>query len=152
MSLLPDALEEGGTMSSKGKQYNTFTHPPSLPTQSPRRRCKTLTRRLYTLALLLITTLAILSTTLTLFSLHILSPPYLAPRKSWSGLRNQTWGIGFSLSAGYATASIAFNNGTILPIATFVDTSPDDGYNNALFRLSLAENAHPSSPYYNRTA
>ncbi|KAE9363853.1 hypothetical protein N431DRAFT_432025 [Stipitochalara longipes BDJ] len=133
--------------------YNTFstTLPSPINTHSPRRRCKTLKECLYFLVLLLAFSIIALYASITAVGLRALSPPYPTPRKDWSGLRNQTWAISMDLSAGYATASIAFNNGTVLPIAHFTN-DPYGRYNHSISHMSREESVHPTPPYYNRTA
>lgn len=75
----------------------------------------------------------------------IRAPARKVPR-DWSAFRNQSWAVGFDLTAGYATSSVAFNNGTIVDVAK----SPQGKeYNDLLARVSREEAQHPTPPYYN---
>jgi hypothetical protein len=120
---------------------------------SPRRRCKALTRWVYGLFIILALFLVAVWSYGVMLSTKILSPPSGEPRKNWEGFRNQSWCVGMDLSAGYGTASIAFNNGSVFNIAQRT-AEPDggSGYNEVLARLSLQSSTHPTPPYYNRTA
>lgn len=57
--------------------------------------------------------------------------------------------MGFDLTAGYGTSSIAFNNGTIIDVVRWQQGTQ---YNNVLARMSTEEAQHPTPPYYNCTA
>ena len=57
--------------------------------------------------------------------------------------------MGFDLTAGYGTSSIAFNNGTIVDV---VQRQQGTGYNDMLARMSREEAQHPTPPYYNCSA
>ena len=57
--------------------------------------------------------------------------------------------MGFDLTAGYGTLSIAFNNGTIIDV---VKWRPGTQYNDVLARMSTEEAQHPTPPYYNCNA
>ena len=78
-----------------------------------------------------------------------LRPPYRKVPRDWSAFRNQSWAVGFDLTAGYSTSSIAFNNGTIINIMKW---QPETQYNNVLARMSTEEAQHPTPPYYNCNA
>jgi hypothetical protein len=57
--------------------------------------------------------------------------------------------VGFDLTAGYGTSSIAFNNGTIVDV---VKRQQGTKYNDILARVSREEARHPTPPYYNCAA
>ncbi|KAL8793878.1 MAG: hypothetical protein Q9195_003497 [Heterodermia aff. obscurata] len=56
------------------------------------------------------------------------------------------FGVGFDLTASYGTAAISFANGTVLSVAKVI---AEDGYNEALRRLSLESSQHLVPPYQN---
>jgi hypothetical protein len=79
----------------------------------------------------------------------LISPPNRKVPQDWSAFRNQSWAVGFDLTAGYGTSSVAFNNGTIVDV---VKWQQGTHYNNVLARVSREEAQHPTPPYYNCTA
>jgi hypothetical protein len=108
---------------------------------SPRRRCKSLTRCIYSLFVFLaLCIIALFALGMSLFW-GAVTPPFRDPPKDWSRFRNQTWAVGIDLSAGYITAAIAFNNGTIINIEMTQQSPP---YNDVLARLSLESSVHPT--------
>ncbi|KAK5062514.1 hypothetical protein LTR84_004587 [Exophiala bonariae] len=66
--------------------------------------------------------------------------------RRYSDFKNQSFTVGFDLSAGYGTASVSFFNGTVVDVAR-VDST--ERYNEVLNILSDPSSAHPSPPYYN---
>ncbi|KIX01825.1 uncharacterized protein Z518_09552 [Rhinocladiella mackenziei CBS 650.93] len=76
------------------------------------------------------------------------NPPYPQP-KSWDDFTNNSFAVGFDLTAGYGTASVAFYNGTIIDVARVEGPSE---YNSLLARLSLKSSTHPTPPYYGCSA
>ncbi|KAI9713731.1 MAG: hypothetical protein M1812_006569 [Candelaria pacifica] len=100
------------------------------------------------LAFLVITIAFILYLSLSLTCLGFFNPPFDSP-KTWDDFQNKSFAVGFDLTAGYGTAAIVFNNGTIVDVAR-VEGTPQ--YNEVLGRLSLESSAHPTPPYYNCTA
>ncbi|KAI9702328.1 MAG: hypothetical protein M1836_000807 [Candelina mexicana] len=73
------------------------------------------------------------------------NPPF-DPPKTWDDFQNKSFAVGFDLTAGYSTASVAFDNGTIVDVARVEGTSE---YNDVLTRLSLKSSAHPTySPHF----
>jgi hypothetical protein len=79
----------------------------------------------------------------------LISPPDRKVPRDWSAFRNQSWAVGFDLTAGYGTSSVAFNNGTIVDV---VKCQQGTQYNDVLARVSREEAQHPTPPYYNCTA
>jgi uncharacterized membrane protein len=79
----------------------------------------------------------------------VITAPNRKLPQGWSAFRNQSWAVGFDLTAGYGTSSIAFNNGTIIDV---VKRQQGTKYNNLLARVSREEARHPTPPYYNCTA
>ncbi|KAF2492929.1 hypothetical protein BU16DRAFT_564231 [Lophium mytilinum] len=120
-----------------------------------RRCCKKILRSLFFKVLIV---LAVISTLLWHFAAfageiicytNFLSPPFPLP-PARSNFKNQTFSVGFDLTAGYATAAVLFDNGTIVNVAR-IEGTPE--YNAALTRLSLESSAQtPTPPYYNCTA
>ncbi|KAE9376330.1 hypothetical protein N431DRAFT_452759 [Stipitochalara longipes BDJ] len=91
------------------------------------------------------------------------------PPKTWNDYTNQTFAIGFDLTAGYgyvqsillpfgktwnsdvksnSTAAVMFENGTIANVGR---VEGNNEYNEVLARLSLRDSTHSSPPYYNCT-
>jgi hypothetical protein len=126
-SSLPKVQEESGTMlSSEHKmpiktKYSTFDHngnleiQPQITNSPPRLKLKELTRSIYLLLITFTFCIAALFLSLKVLGNEgtILNPPFTTPPKDWSGFKNQSWAVGIDPSAGYATASAAFNNGTV---------------------------------------
>jgi hypothetical protein len=133
--------------------YETFQiHRPINNCSRRPRRCKALTRRLFSIFFFFVLFLVALWSCIVMAGAQLLNavgPPHPASRKDWTGLKNQTWAVGMDLSAGYGTASVAFNNGTIVEVARW---KGDGQYVETMKRLSLQLSAHPTPPYYNRSA
>jgi hypothetical protein len=79
----------------------------------------------------------------------VISPPASKVPQDWNAFRNQSWAVGFDLTAGYGTSSVAFNNGTIVDVVKWQQGTQ---YNDVLARASMEEAQHPTPPYYNCTA
>jgi hypothetical protein len=79
----------------------------------------------------------------------VISPPGRKVPRDWNAFRNQSWAVGFDLTAGYGTSSVAFNNGTIVDVVKWQQGTQ---YNDVLERASREEAQHPTPPYYNCTA
>ncbi|KAI9775531.1 MAG: hypothetical protein M1835_005803 [Candelina submexicana] len=96
------------------------------------------------LTIFLVILISILSISLDLTCLGHFNPPF-DPPKTWNDFQNKSFAVGFDLTAGYGTASVAFDNGTIVDVARVEGTSE---YSDVLTRLSLKSSAHPTPPYY----
>ncbi|KAI1322233.1 hypothetical protein F5Y16DRAFT_404635 [Xylariaceae sp. FL0255] len=72
--------------------------------------------------------------------------PSVYRHPTWTDFKNQSFHVGFDLTAGYGTASVFFDNGTIMDIGRAEGTK---AYNEVLARYSLKSSARPSPPYYN---
>jgi hypothetical protein len=79
----------------------------------------------------------------------VISPPGRKVPRDWNAFRNQSWAVGFDLTAGYGASSVAFNNGTIVDVVKWQQGTQ---YNDVLERASRKVAQHPTPPYYNCTA
>jgi hypothetical protein len=100
---------------------NLLLQPP-LTNPPPRHINKNFTRSIY---LIVITCVLCIAALFSLglnflgngvFVLSVLGPPFTTPPKDWSGFTKQAWAVGIDFSAGYATASVAFDNGTVVEV------------------------------------
>jgi hypothetical protein len=129
-------------------KYGTFNHSaniehqPPLTNPSPRHKSKKITRSIY----LLFITCTLCIAALFSFSLGLnflengvlraLNPPFTTPPKDWSGFTKQSWAVGIDFSAGYATASVAFDNGSVVEVKRVRGGGRYDG---VLGRLATGE-------------
>ena len=107
-------------------KYGTFDpndnveHQPPTTKPSPRHKSKELTHTiniyLFLITLALCTAALFLSLDFLGNAASILSPPFTTPPKDWNGFTKQAWAVGIDFSAGYVTASVAFDNGTVVGV------------------------------------